>query len=357
MRQHRSVFFDEPKQESLIKLRILEKYLVPWSAKIGSASVGKTIWVVDGFAGPGIYDNAASTPGSPKRILDRAQQVANQDKPFRIGCLFVESDRQRWEALRELCARYDDVVTHVLHGDFWSKIHEIGLTVAGQPMFLIIDPFGVMGLDYRKLASLANSSTKCDLVVTFVGSAVPRLESQYPEAIQRAIGPSAPDDTSAAQTFVRNMADAADFLQGGRFSIKQSIDAATSYELIVFSRSHHAYELWNDFVTKEWKELARLKPTSPTKPFIRGFEEALSEADASKEQKSAANDILDWSRPLQRFTRRQVIEDFVVVRFGDYHTSTLKQAIKLLEDETRIASSDGKRNDSTVWNVTNRQAL
>jgi three-Cys-motif partner protein len=357
MRKYRSTFFDEPKEESLIKLRILQKYLVPWSAKVGSASVGKTIWVVDGFAGPGTYENVEGTPGSPRRILDQARKVAIQNRPFRIACLFVEKNRRHWETLRALCSTYSEVVTHVLEGDFWSQVDEIALTVAGQPMFLVIDPFGIKGLDYRKLASLANSSQKCDLVVTFVTGAVPRLESQYRDDIELAIGPAGPNDASAAETFARNMAEAAGFLPGGRFAITQSLDIAAAYELIVFSRSYHAYKLWNDFVTNEWIEVARLKPKEAMKPLMLGFEDAFAQADATDERNEAANDILEWARGRQRFTRRELIEEFVVWRFGDYHTRTLNQALTILEAEGRIASADRKRNDSTVWNIVNRQGL
>jgi hypothetical protein len=274
--------------------------------------------------------------------------------------LFVEKEQAHYSALKALCAQYTRVQHEVLQGDFWQMIPEVSKKTAGQPVFIVVDPFGVKGLDYQKLASLCNASPKCDLVVTFVSSAIPRLEAQYPAAIELAIGSRATGDTSAAQTFARNMATAGGFCPGGRFPIKQSFNSAKSYELIVFSRSAHAYRLWNDFVTWEWKQLIRLKPKlGGRQPVMEGFAEALEEAGAGEERKEGANEILAWTETamLERFSRGHMLDEFAINHFGDFNSSTLNQAIKLLDNQQRIGTAMKARNDSTVWTVLSREPV
>ena len=320
----RNEFFDEPRDESLIKLGIYAKYLVPWASKVGSTSSDSIIWVVDGFAGPGGYKDKAETPGSPKLILDLAQRTLDTRAKYRIGCVFIEEKLKRWRLLRTLCDHYPDVQLRIIRGDFWDEIEDIVDIVRGQPLLLVIDPFGVMGMDYVKLARLANASNKCDLIVTFFDSAVPRLETQYPEEVARATGARSPDDKSSAETFARNLCNAADFLPAGRFPIRQSFDKAKLYELIVFSRSVHAYRIWNDLVTREWQRLRRSASdprVASGQTALVGFQDVMGEADATEDQRNAANAILAWSKQEGRrlFQRTDMIDHFVVYRFSDFH--------------------------------------
>ncbi|MDD4972682.1 MAG: hypothetical protein PHT07_24900 [Paludibacter sp.] len=59
-------FFKVKNPWSKIKDQILEKYLPPYLNKI--SKLGNRIVIVDGFAGPGIFDDGSI--GSPKMICD-----------------------------------------------------------------------------------------------------------------------------------------------------------------------------------------------------------------------------------------------------------------------------------------------
>ena len=50
-------FFDNLRDYSEIKLRILGRFLAPWAAKLGfwTRRRNGAIWYVNGFAGPGKY--------------------------------------------------------------------------------------------------------------------------------------------------------------------------------------------------------------------------------------------------------------------------------------------------------------
>lgn len=352
--KYRDEFFDEPRDESLIKLRIYKKYLVPWASKVGSTAPGSTIWVVDGFAGPGSYKDAAETSGSPKLILDHARRELERGAKYKVGCIFVEEKLTSWEQLRHLCRQYPDVESYPIRGDFWHQIEAIIDIVQGQPMLAVIDPFGVKGMDYMKLTQLANASDKCDLIVTFFESAVPRVKPSFPEAITKAIGPESSTDKSPAETFARNLRNETRFLPAGRFPIKQSFDRAKAYELVVLSRSVHAYRIWNDLVTREWQKLRQARGMAQAargQRFLQGI--SMEAIDADEDLRSAANAILDWWRRSDHelFQRKDMIDDFVVSRFSDYHSSTLRQALKALESAGRLRCEVKRSADTSDWRV------
>jgi three-Cys-motif partner protein len=180
--KYRTTFFDEPREASLIKLRILEKYLTPWTSKVGSAAPGGGLCVLDCFAGRGDYLDGSA--GSPRVILEHARSAR-----YKIGCIFIEKKRQWASDLTALCNGYADVNSTVIHGDFREFIDEVTNLVQGRPLLMLVDPYGVKDLDYQKIGMIARSAAKCDLVVTFVDSAARRLASDYPREISQAIGP------------------------------------------------------------------------------------------------------------------------------------------------------------------------
>jgi hypothetical protein len=352
--KYRSTFFDEPREASRIKLRLLEKYLVPWTAKVGSTAPGGRLCVVDGFAGQGDYDDG--TPGSPRLILDQAR-AAGREYGYRIGCVFVDMKNAHATKLKALCRQYEDVEGCVIHGDFWKNIDEIRRLVDGRPLLTLVDPFGVKSLDYERIGILVNGSRKCDLVVTFVDSAAARIAGSYPLDIAKAIGPRK-DDEEFAATFARNMASKGRFLAGGRFPIHQSIDREKKYELVVFSRSHHAYELWNNFMTTEWRKqrTARTHKQFPPQRALAGMAEWADASDAQEDVANAADEMLAWLRLRANpsFTRIETIREFVVHRFAAFNTSTLKRGLTLLEDRGSVScESKVVRNiDQRRWRLT-----
>lgn len=294
--------------------------------------------------------------GRQSSSLDRARDVALEGRNYEIVPILVEEKASTLRSLSALCGQYTDLETHPIHGDFWQRVDDVASLVGGAPYLLLVDPFGIKGLDYQKLARLANTSSRCDLIVTFVESAVPRLESQYRDAIALAVGPRAPADRSAAETFARNLAEAAGFLPAGRFEIRQSFDSAKAYELIVFSRSPHAYRLWNDFMADEWnRQLSqrRSRGASEMQHRLSGFDEAEAEAGGREALIRAANRILDWlcEMPGRPCTRETIYDHFAVSRFCEFHSSTLGHALRYLEDLGRVRRERGAppRIDTDLW--------
>ena len=74
-------FFDNLRDHSEVKHRILASFLTPWAAKLGSTFRGRSgvIWYVDGFAGAGKYGDGRD--GSP---YNRPDEFANPNEAMSL---------------------------------------------------------------------------------------------------------------------------------------------------------------------------------------------------------------------------------------------------------------------------------
>jgi hypothetical protein len=147
------------------------------------------------------------------------------------------------------------------------------------------------------------------------------------------------------------------FLIGGRFPIRQSFDSEKKYELIVFSRSPHAYQLWNDFMTKEWRKqrAERTLRKAPLQGTFEGIDQWVADSYEAEDISNAATDILEWCRERRRssFTRAEMLNSFVVDRFASFHTSTLKRALTALAEKgtVRCDLAEGRKIDQRRWQL------
>ena len=74
---------------AVLKHGILDSYVVPWASKVGSTASGKAVAVLDGYAGPGTYEDG--TEGSPALLIRSARSVARYRA---IQLHFVEKARK-----------------------------------------------------------------------------------------------------------------------------------------------------------------------------------------------------------------------------------------------------------------------
>src|SRR3990172_7655047 len=109
-------FFERLRDHSEIKLRILRKYIKPWSAKLGLKVRRRgesRIWYVDGFAGPGRYEDGAE--GSPIVGARRAQEVLQERRGFTLGCVNVELEAARFSQLERNTTEFERAGVPVLN--------------------------------------------------------------------------------------------------------------------------------------------------------------------------------------------------------------------------------------------------
>jgi hypothetical protein len=75
-------FFEAQRPAALLKHGILGRYLRPYVVKTGSKSRHGRVAYVDGYAGPGTYDDGSA--GSPALAVDAARVVVDSGGASRI---------------------------------------------------------------------------------------------------------------------------------------------------------------------------------------------------------------------------------------------------------------------------------
>jgi three-Cys-motif partner protein len=162
-------FFEESREQSLIKARIVSKYFWAW-AKVITPTAKKThkrISYIDLFAGPGRYkDGTHSTP-----LLVLQQAIADPDMREMLVALFNDGDEANASSLKQAI----DSLPGIEKLKYRPRINneEIGADIVRMfekaslvPTFFFVDPWGYKGLSL----GLINSVLKnwgCDCVFFF----------------------------------------------------------------------------------------------------------------------------------------------------------------------------------------------
>lgn len=162
------------------KHEILGRYLEAWTAIL---SLGKfpTIAYVDGFAGPGVYENGEI--GSPIIALNAALEQQRQHpamKRTKLIFLFIEQKKDRAERLQEsIAARQLPPNFHVKvvgERSFEAGFREY-LGTRGKPLpptFAFIDPFGWTGVPFGLVKEILGFNS-CEVLFNFMYEEINRF--------------------------------------------------------------------------------------------------------------------------------------------------------------------------------------
>ena len=163
----------ERKPHTGAKHDILRRYLDAWFPIL--ASWNERVGFIDGFAGPGEY--LGGEPGSPTIALDAALSHTSDLSRAELFFAFVESERARHEHLNGLLDRTErppHVEWQAVHGEFDDVIDDLRRKVGvHNPMFIMIDPFGVKGVHYKTIEKLG-SSEKTEVLISFMYEPITR---------------------------------------------------------------------------------------------------------------------------------------------------------------------------------------
>ncbi|RDD88498.1 hypothetical protein DVZ84_14250 [Streptomyces parvulus] len=142
-------FFVSKKAAAVLKHEILKRYVKPFAAKVGKWAPGGRVVYLDGYAGPGRYEDG--TPGSPALILDSAADVASIRQ---LDCYFIERRPADFRRLNQLVteARESGLTTEALKGKVEKHLGYVLEQAKGSPLLAFIDPFG-LGLSFDALTT------------------------------------------------------------------------------------------------------------------------------------------------------------------------------------------------------------
>jgi three-Cys-motif partner protein len=350
-------FFDESREQSLVKATIVEKYFDAWAGIIIGAQKARPdkaqrLAYVDLFAGPGRYqDGAISTP---LRVLQKALQ--KPDYCERLLTIFNDKDEKNVRALEQAVGTLPGIEKLKNAPVVWNE--EVGDRIAQQfkqirtiPILAFIDPWGYKGLtldlvnaflkdwgcdclfffNYGRInAGLSNPFVQSHMAALFgdvrAAALTTRLEGLTPEARE--------------STIVNELALA--LKQFGHrfvlpFCFKNESGRRTTHHLILVTKSFKGYEVMKDIMAK-----------SSTKQ-----EQGVASFTYSRADSSAQDLLFELSRPLddlrdmllgdfagRTLTMRSIYEEHSVDK--PFLARNYKDILRKLEQEGLI-TTEGRR--------------
>jgi three-Cys-motif partner protein len=159
---HINDFFMKKKEWSILKDRIIDHYLKPYTTKI--LFTGKPLHLIDCFAGRGKFNDGSD--GSPliiaKHIKSMLEDAYIQNKI--ITGHFVEKTYH--ENLSENLIGYSNC--EVLPGSFEENLPTILKIPSSDNVFVYIDPFGIKNLDFNNFQLVKeNNFHSLELLMNF----------------------------------------------------------------------------------------------------------------------------------------------------------------------------------------------
>jgi len=264
-------FFQEQREQSLIKARIVSKYFSAWANVILSTQKRfpqhtQKMAYIDLFAGPGRYDDQSkSTP-----LLVFNTILANPDLSSRMVTLFNDKDVANIESLKTSISRIDGIDRLHYKPIFYNM--EVGDEIANMfknmnfvPTFFFVDPWGYKGLSLDLVSSIIKD-WGCDCVFFFnynrinmgvANDAVrEHLISIFGENRLSSLREECRNKSSEERETIVIQALCDALRQDGNrfvlpFRFKNDSGTRTSHHLIFISKGFRGYDIMKEIMAKE----------------------------------------------------------------------------------------------------------
>jgi len=164
-----SSFFDESRDNSLVKSEIVAKYFWAWAKVIipTAKKWSNKIAYIDLFSGPGRYQDGSKS--TPLLILERA--IADKDMPQMLVTLFNDKDSNNTQSLQQAIESIPDIsrLTHkpiLLNKEVGEEIVQAIKQINKIPTLFFIDPWGYKGLSLALIGAVIKD-WGCDCIFFF----------------------------------------------------------------------------------------------------------------------------------------------------------------------------------------------
>lgn len=170
------------------KLEILKNYLGAWFSILANKGF-RHVYYIDGFCGPGEYENGVE--GSPLIAARLASSTAQKNPGFKATLIYVDNDPAAVKHLEEIFSKnkqHPNVNIQILSGLFSDQIDTI-LTMVGQnpasPTFSFIDPFGFGHSPFETIKRLMHNDSS-EIFVNFWCGYMNRFKEHHePEIVSK----------------------------------------------------------------------------------------------------------------------------------------------------------------------------
>jgi three-Cys-motif partner protein len=264
-------FFDESREQSRIKSRIVAKYFWAWAKVIISAAKGREnrIAYMDLFAGPGRYSDG--TPSTPVIVLKQAIEDADLRKM--LVTVFNDKDYTNANSLRETINAIPGIETLKYKPEVENE--EVGERIVQRfqqmkliPALLFVDPWGYKGLSLGLINSVLQN-WGCDCVFFFNYNRInPGLNNDAvrehmndlfgehrADAIREKLGGLRPDERE--DLIIEELSRALKELGATYvlpFTFKNEQGTRTTHHLIFATKNFKGYEIMKEIMARESSE-------------------------------------------------------------------------------------------------------
>lgn len=175
----------EGREQTLLKHRVLRKYLQAWAHKLGSVARGRPVrlWYVDCFAGPWESRDENIVDTSVAIGLETLNQVlgewsATVGASLTASAIFVEARSGRSSVLEQHVERLaGGVSTYVLHGEFEDVTSEVERLIGDEAGFIFVDPTGWKGAGMANIVPLVQHRRR-DVLINLMYDHINRFKGE-----------------------------------------------------------------------------------------------------------------------------------------------------------------------------------
>lgn len=359
-------FFSDPKHASLAKITILRKYLKPFTYKLGSRPP-RRVWLVDGFAGQGIYnpdEGGRAEDGSPAASAKLARELELSHVTQQLRTINVEADRDTFVKLIGNLAPYKHLCVNI-NETFADALEQILDRIGKDPALFFLDPFGVSGIEMHLLDRIRErAGRKTELLIHFSDRSVLRMAGHLDDNEQRKeVGRKAADAKVARldkmigspmwQSIWRNKSLSTDqqideiaqlyasvLRERGydyvhEIRMRDDYPDRPKYRLVFCTRSPHGVELMSHFACDYERELFERHHDG-------SFDVLWNEDRIRTALAFVRDEILALGISRGSMTRQQVVHELVPKHFGEFTSAEYHEAIRKLVDLGAIDRSSRK---------------
>ena len=353
-----NAFFDDSREQSLVKAEIVAKYFGAWAKVIipQAQKRGGTIAYVDLFSGPGRYKDGSKS--TPLLILERA--IAEPDLRNMLQTIFNDQDSTNTQSLQQAIDSILDLdkLRHrpiILNMDAGSEIlQELGKFLS-IPTLFFIDPWGYKGLSLKLLGS-SIMNWGCDCIFFFNYNRINMgLNNTYVEEHMNSLfgqerADSLREQLQPMQPYERELTIIEAICQalkeiGGTyplpFRFKKENGNRTSHHLIFVSKSVLGYSIMKDIMAKESSSSEQGVPSFEYNPATI-YQPLLF--DLSRPLDDLENMLLDEFAG-QTITMKEIYNRHHIGK--RYIKKNYKEVLLKLEAEKKITADPAKRRKNT----------
>jgi three-Cys-motif partner protein len=340
-------FFDEVREQSQIKARIVAKYFWAWAKVVipSARASGNRIAYLDLFAGPGRYEDG--TTSTPLMILEKA--IADAEMRAMLVTMFNDLDADNVGKLRAAVDALPGIRTlkyapQISNEEVGEQLAAMFSAVKWIPTFFFVDPWGYKGLSLGLINSVLQN-WGCDCIFFFnynrvnmglhnesVRNHMDILFGSVRADELRANLAGLPSD-DRENMILEYLAQSLKALGAGfvlPFTFKNDKGTRTKHHLIFVTKHHKGYEIMKEIMAKESSE--RVQGVASFE-----FSPATERNQLLFELSRPLDDLADML--LKDFAGETVATRDIYLRHNidrPYILSNYKQALANLESEQRV---------------------